>query len=40
MMQKLKAEKESLAKAKQLKQLNLSDAPKKIQIEKKSPSKI
>ena len=40
MMQKLKEEKESLARAKQSKQLNLSDAPKKIQIINKSPSKL
>lgn len=40
MMLKLKKEKEALAKEKQSKQLNLSDAPKKIFIEKKSPTKI
>ena len=40
MMQKLQEEKKSLAKAKQTKQLNLSDAPKKIKVEKKQPSVI
>jgi len=40
MMLKLKKEKENLAKEKQAKQLNLTDAPKKIKIEKKAPSKI
>jgi hypothetical protein len=39
-MIKLKKEKEFLAKEKQAKQLNLTDAPKKIKIEKKSPSKV
>jgi len=40
MMTKLQEEKKSLAKSKQSKQLNLSDAPKKIRVEKKEPSKI
>ncbi len=40
MMEELKREKESLRKEKKTKQLNLSDAPKKIKIEKKAPSKI
>jgi hypothetical protein len=35
MMQKLQEEKKLLAKSKQTKQLNLSDAPKKIKVEKK-----
>jgi hypothetical protein len=39
-MLKLKKEKQALAKEKQAKQLNLKDVPKKIKIEKKSPSKI
>lgn len=43
-MEKLKREKEELlaekAKSKQKQQLNLSDAPKKIAIEKKAPSKL
>ena len=38
MMIKLQEEKKLLAKSKQSKQLNLSDAPKKIKVEKKSPS--
>jgi hypothetical protein len=40
MMEKLQAEKRSLAKAKQSKQLNLSDTPKKIKVEKKERSVI
>ncbi|MFK7780040.1 MAG: DNA translocase FtsK [Candidatus Gracilibacteria bacterium] len=40
MMLKLQDEKKMLAKSKQSKQLNLSDAPKKIKIEKKKPTKI
>ncbi len=40
MMISLKKEKQALAKEKQTKQLNLTDAPKKIKIEKKSPSKV
>ena len=39
-MQKLQEEKKMLAKAKQSKQLNLSDAPKKIPVIKKEPSII
>ena len=37
MMQKLQEEKKQLSKAKQNKQLNLNDAPKKIKVEKKKP---
>ncbi len=40
MMISLKKEKQALAKEKQVKQLNLTDAPKKIKIEKKPPSKV
>jgi hypothetical protein len=40
MMKKLQDEKRILAKSKQPNQLNLSDAPKKISIEKKEPSII
>jgi hypothetical protein len=40
MMQKLQDEKRMLAKSKQPNQLNLSDAPKKIKVEKKEPSII
>jgi hypothetical protein len=40
MMERLKAEKQSLAKSKQPNQLNIDDAPKKIKIEKKPVSKI
>ncbi len=40
LMIKLKNEKKLLAKSKQSNQLNLTDAPKKIKIEKKKPSKI
>lgn len=40
MMEDLKREKESLAKDKRERQLNLSDAPKKIKIEKKAPTKL
>jgi hypothetical protein len=41
MMSDLKKEKEALAKQRQKQaQLNLADAPKKIKIEEKSPSKI
>ncbi len=39
-MYKLKKEKEELAKQKQKKQLDLNDAPKKIKIEKKAPTKV
>jgi hypothetical protein len=40
-MESLKKEKEALAKQRQKQaQLNLSDAPKKIKIEEKSPSKL
>jgi hypothetical protein len=38
MMIKLQEEKKLLAKSKQSKQLNLSDVPKKIKVEKKAPS--
>jgi len=38
MLIKLQEEKKSLAKSKQSKQLNLGDVPKKIRVEKKSPS--
>ncbi|MCD5385317.1 DNA translocase FtsK [Candidatus Gracilibacteria bacterium] len=40
MMQKLQEEKKQLSKAKQNKQLNLNDAPKKIKVEKKKPGVI
>lgn len=36
MMEKLKEEKKALAKSKQPKQLNINEAPRKIQIEKKT----
>jgi hypothetical protein len=40
-MESLKKEKEALAKQRQKQaQLNLSDAPKKIKIESKAPSKL
>jgi len=38
MLLKLREEKALLAKAKRDKQLNLSDAPRKIKVEKKRPS--
>jgi len=40
MMQQLKEEKRALAKSKQPNQLNIKDAPRKIQIEKKIPDSI
>jgi hypothetical protein len=40
MLDDLKKEKEALAKEKQTKQLKISDAPKKIKIEKKVSEKI
>ena len=40
MMEKLKSEKEALKSEKRSKQLDLTEVPKKIKIEKKSPSKI
>ena len=39
-MQELKQEKAGLAKAKQPRQLHISEAAKKIEVQKKAPSKV